>query len=161
MFLSYFDQENKIANQPTHYGQLINIPATKDFLDSTQLWIEQPSGRMFHRGGNNSNAINDTPFKRFLDTDDLSAAGVVAGNVSNANAWWVKLGGTIPLIIQGGYNTGKSGSWAIAFPHALLGISGDYSGSNDMDWGPSISGNTTSWSAGSSGSNVRVIAIGY
>ena len=32
-----------------------------------------------------------------------SQAGVVAGDVSNANAWWVKLGGTIPLIIQGGY----------------------------------------------------------
>ena len=30
------------------------------------------------------------------------SAGVVAGDVSNANAWWVKLGGTIPLIIQGG-----------------------------------------------------------
>ena len=62
---------------------------------------------------------------------------------------------------QGGYETGKSGSWAIAFPHALLGISGDYSGSGKMDWGPSISGNTTSWSADGSGSNVRVIAIGY
>ena len=35
---------------------------------------------------------------------NASGAGVVAGNVSNANAWWVKLGGTIPLIIQGGYN---------------------------------------------------------
>ena len=34
---------------------------------------------------------------------DVSGAGVVAGNVSNANAWWVKLGGAIPLIIQGGY----------------------------------------------------------
>ena len=34
---------------------------------------------------------------------NASGAGVVAGNVSNANAWWVKLGGTIPLIIQGGY----------------------------------------------------------
>lgn len=63
---------------------------------------------------------------------------------------------------QGGYETGKSGSWAIAFPHALLGISGDYSGnSGKMDWGPSISGNTTSWSANGAGSNVRVIAIGY
>lgn len=30
------------------------------------------------------------------------SAGVVAGNVSNANAWWVKLGGAVPLIIQGG-----------------------------------------------------------
>lgn len=35
--------------------------------------------------------------------DNVKAqAGVIAGSVSNANAWWVKLGGTIPLIIQGG-----------------------------------------------------------
>lgn len=162
VFLSYFDQNNKITNQPTQYGQLINIPATKDYTESTQLWIEQSSGKMFHRGGNSSIAINDTPFKRFLDTDDLSVDGVVAGNVSNANAWWVKLGGVVPLIIQGGYETGKSGSWAIAFPHALLGISGDYSGNDgNMDWGPSIRGDTTGWSANVSGSNVRVIAIGY
>ena len=88
--------------------------------------------------------------------------GVIAGDVSNANAWWVKFSGAVPLIIQGGYETDKSGSWAIAFPHALLGISGDYSGnSGKMDWGPSISGNTTSWSADGAGSNVRVIAIGY
>ena len=63
---------------------------------------------------------------------------------------------------QGGYETGKSGSWAIAFPHALLGISGDYSGnSGKMDWGPAINGNTTRWSASGAGSDVRVIAIGY
>ncbi len=88
--------------------------------------------------------------------------GVIAGDVSNATAWWVKLSGVVPLVIQGGYETGKSGSWAIAFPHALLGISGDYSGNGGkMDWGPSISGNTTSWSAAGAGSDVRVIAIGY
>nr|DAJ00602.1 MAG TPA: hypothetical protein [Caudoviricetes sp.] len=114
VFLSYFDQKNKIANQPTQYGQLINIPAIKDSIESTQLWIEQASGKMFHRGGNDSIAINDTPFKRFLDTDDLSAAGVVAGDVSNANAWWVKLGGAVPLIIQGGI--GGSG---FTYPLAL------------------------------------------
>ena len=63
---------------------------------------------------------------------------------------------------QGGYRAGRSGSWAIAFPHALLGISGDYSGEGgSMDWGPSISGNTTGWSSGSGGSELRVIAIGY
>lgn len=90
------------------------------------------------------------------------SAGVVAGDVSDPNSWWVKLGGAVPLIIQGGYETGKSGSWAIAFPHALLGISGDYSGNDGkMDWGPSISGNTTGWSANGAGSGVRVIAIGY
>ena len=161
VFISSFSQ-NKIANQPEAWGQLINIPWNREGDESTQIWIEQNSGRMYHRGGNGASAVNDVPFKRFLDTDDLSAAGVVAGNVSNSNAWWVKLGGVIPLIIQGGYGTGKSGTWAIAFPHALLGISGDYSGNGgDMDWGPSISGDTTSWSANGSGSNVRVIAIGY
>lgn len=101
VFMSYFTQKDKIANQPTQYGQLLNIPANKG-NESTQLWIEQSSGKMFHRSGNGSIAINDTPFTRFLDTDDLSAAGVVAGDVSNANAWWVKLGGAIPIIIQGG-----------------------------------------------------------
>lgn len=161
MFISYFDQENKIANQPGQFGQLLNLPADKGD-ESAQLWIEQHSGRMFHRGGNASTSIDITPFKRFLDTDDLSAVGVVAGNVSNANAWWVKLGGAVPLIIQGGYKTGKSGSWAIAFPHALLGISGDYSGnSGDMGWGPSIDGGTTGWSSHGAGADVRVIGIGY
>ena len=103
VFMSYFNQENKIANQPAKYGQLLNLPADKG-VESAQLWIEQASGKIYHRGGNGLITINDAPFKRFLDTDDLSAAGVVAGNVSNANAWWVKLGGAVPLIIQGGYN---------------------------------------------------------
>lgn len=116
VFLSYFTQNNKIANQPGQYGQLLNIPADKG-NESAQFWIEQPTGRMFHRGGNGSIAINGAPFKRFLDTDDLSAAGVVAGDVSNANAWWVKLGGAVPLIIQGGNCwTSTKISFPVAFP---------------------------------------------
>lgn len=113
VFMSFFYQKDKIANQPTQYGQLLNLPADKS-AESAQLWIEQPTGKMFYRGGNSATAINDTPFKRFLDTDDLSAAGVVAGDVSNANAWWVKLGGTIPLIIQGGFSSGYI-TYPIAF----------------------------------------------
>lgn len=105
VFMSFY-QQDKIANQPTQYGQLLNIPADKS-QEACQLWVEQNSGRLYHRGGNGSIVINDTPFKRFLDTDDLSAAGVVAGDVSNANAWWVKLGGAIPLIIQGGIGGGS------------------------------------------------------
>ena len=100
VFMSYFDQKDKIANQPTQYGQLLNIPADK-LQKACQLWVEQANGRLYHRGGDALTAINDTPFKRFLDTDDLSAAGVVAGDVSNPKSWWVKLGGAIPIIIQG------------------------------------------------------------
>ena len=138
VFMSYFTQ-NKIANQPGQYGQLLNLPADKG-AESAQLWIEQNSGRMYHRGGNGSIAINGTPFKRFLDTDDLSAAGVVAGNVSNANAWWVKLGGAVPLIIQGGYNeTHTNTTRTITYPVAFSSIIGawiaEIASYPDSDWG--------------------------
>lgn len=127
VFMSYFSQNNKIANQPGQYGQLLNLPADKG-SESAQLWIEQPSGRIYHRGGNRSIAINDTPFKRFLDTDDLSAAGVVAGDVRNTNAWWVKLGGAVPLIIQGGYTwVGSRSDITVRYPISfgkVLGIAG-------------------------------------
>ena len=112
VFMSYFDQKDKIANQPTQCGQLINLPADKS-AESAQLWIEQHTGKMFHRGGNGEVAINDTPFTRFLDTEDLSAAGVVAGDVSNPDSWWVKLGGMIPLIIQGINNVYVNGDTAV------------------------------------------------
>ena len=117
VFMSYFNQNNKIANQPGQYGQLLNIPADKN-IESTQLWIEQDSGKVFHRGGNASIVINDTPFKRFLDTGDLSAVGVVAGDVSNPNSWWVKLGGAVPLIIQGGIG-GSSFTYPLALSRVL------------------------------------------
>ena len=109
VFMSCFNQKDKIANQPTQYGQLLNIPADKTG-EACQLWVESPNGRLYHRGGNYSIATNDTPFKRFLDTDDLSAAGVVAGDVSNPDSWWVKLGGAVPLIIQG-VTAVMTGNW--------------------------------------------------
>lgn len=165
VFMSFFNQKDKIANQPTQYGQLINLPADKG-SESAQLWIEQDNGRMFHRGGNGSNAINDTPFKRFLDTDDLSPAGVVAGDVSNPYSWWVKLGGTIPLIIQGAYNMGAGWhSWPIAFPNSCL--TGQYSRTNSMktDWGYASFDNTgySIVVEGDTGSSYMssVVGIGY
>ena len=165
VFMSFFTQNYKIANQPTQYGQLLNLPADKG-VESAQLWIEQSSGRMFHRGGNGSNAINDTPFKRFLDTDDLSPAGVVAGDVSNPYSWWVKLGGTIPLIIQGAYNMGAGWhSWPIAFPNSCL--TGQYSRTNSMktDWGYASFDNTgySIVVEGDTGSSYMssVVGIGY
>ena len=50
-------------------------------------------------------------------------SGVVDGNISNPDAWWVKLGGKIPLIIQGGKiwtrNDGDSRVY-VAFPIQFL-----------------------------------------
>ena len=62
--------------------------------------------------------------------------GVIAGDVSNANAWWVKLSGAVPLIIQGGMHDNRKNwendtaapaytvSYPIAFPNACFTITG-------------------------------------
>ena len=53
------------------------------------------------------------------DSFETLSAGVVTGDVSNPNSWWVKLGGTIPIIIQGGYNyVGIRSNVGISFPVA-------------------------------------------
>lgn len=62
------------------------------------------------------------------DSFETLSAGVVAGDVSNPNSWWVKLGGTIPIIIQGGYiddgtaTTSRNIKYPIVFNKAILGI---------------------------------------
>ena len=67
--------------------------------------------------------VNGTDIMSYIN-NVKSQAGVVAGNVSNANAWWVKLGGAVPLIIQGiYYNSQITYTFPIAFPTNVLGAS--------------------------------------
>ena len=62
------------------------------------------------------------------DSFETLSAGVVAGDVSNPNSWWVKLGGTIPIIIQGGYTwVGLRSDITVNYPISfskVLGIAG-------------------------------------
>lgn len=62
-FCVIYYNEDVINNQPTQYGQLINIPATKDGVESTQLWIVQHEGTIYSRGGNDTIVLNDTTFR--------------------------------------------------------------------------------------------------
>lgn len=62
-FCSIYYDTLVLNNQPTQYGQLINIPATKDGNESTQLWIDQNYGCIRCRGGNSTIVVNDIPFK--------------------------------------------------------------------------------------------------
>lgn len=48
--------------------------------------------------------------------------GVIAGDVSNANAWWVKLSGAVPLIIQGGKSARTDRYETVKFPIAFTAI---------------------------------------
>lgn len=60
-FCIIYYTENKINNQPTPYGQLINIPVD-GHNEVSQLWIRQPTGTILSRGGNLNIKINDQPF---------------------------------------------------------------------------------------------------
>lgn len=63
--------------------------------------------------------------------------GIIAGDVSNANAWWVKLSGMIPLIIQGGFSSSGTFTYPISISRFLTGgvTSRMTSRNYDSDWG--------------------------
>nr|DAM27476.1 MAG TPA: tail fiber protein [Caudoviricetes sp.] len=71
IFTRYFAGDGQIDNQPTTWGQLINFPAGMDNEESCQFWIEQSAGKLYHRGGNGANKVNDIPFTRILDEYDV------------------------------------------------------------------------------------------
>ena len=63
LFIRYFTSTDNFENQPTQYGQLINIPANKGD-ESAQLWIEQSNGIIYARGGNTSMPVKNEAFKQ-------------------------------------------------------------------------------------------------
>ena len=110
-FISYYSKK-LLNNQPSQYGQLINLCADKG-NEATQIWVDQCSGKLAFRGGNGSKVMNDMAFT-YVATEDK--AGVIDGDVSNANSWWVKIGGVIPIIVQGGYTKCNA---TVTFPKAF------------------------------------------
>ena len=73
--------------------------------------------------------------------------GVIAGDVSNANAWWVKLSGAVPLIIQGGFSSSGTFTYPISISRFLTGgaTSRMTSRNYDSDWGDIIGTPTSSY----------------
>lgn len=102
---SIYYTENMIANQPTQYGQLINIPATD--YESTQLWISQVDGRIYGRKGNGETPIDSQPFMA------TSGSGIIAQSL--AQNGWVKFDNG--LIMQWGDGYGRNWTnFPIAYP---------------------------------------------
>lgn len=75
------------------------------------------------------------------DSFETLSAGVVAGNVSNPKSWWVKLGGTIPLIIQGvtgsvGDDTPATYTFPVSYSGFFVPVTGF---GRAVSWGPTAS----------------------
>lgn len=104
VFSSYYTETGKIKNQPTQYGQLLNIPANNKNAESTQIWIEQPNGNIYVRGGNLSTPINDAVFRKVAFQDDVN--GIVAANL--AQNGYVKFSNG--LLVQWGFGASPYGT---------------------------------------------------
>lgn len=109
-FCSIYYTQNKINKQPTQYGQLINIPADKNY-ESTQLWIEQHSGNLFSRGGNGNTRVNDTAFKQFATLDDVGEAEKVNSQGTN----WVRYESGLQLCWVNNITTQTTWSFPVPF----------------------------------------------
>ena len=71
IFISSYNSK-VFQHQPNQWGQLINIPADKE-NESLQIWINQPDGAIYCRGGNGSIKVNDTPFTSVLSKETVLA----------------------------------------------------------------------------------------
>lgn len=118
--LPYTPNGNNSVWDGTHFPAIgedgvIEIGRMVDFHEKSGDTVDY-SLRLSSSGG--KLLVNGTDIMSYI-ANVQSQAGVVSGNVSNANAWWVKLGGAIPLIIQGGYKyVGIRTDISIPFPVA-------------------------------------------
>lgn len=101
IFSCYFDTEGRFENQPTRYGQLINLApsADKNSGECAQLWIAQNGGDVWTRGGNNSNPVKDRNFRRLAFIDEIRY--VVSESTAGPGFWrewndgWLEQGGYV------------------------------------------------------------------
>lgn len=161
----YYDTEGKIKNQPSQYGQLINLPALGT-TESTQIWLNQLDGRLMTRRGKQDVPINDQPFS------DSSGGGIIAQSLQQ-NGWAKFANG---LIIQWVRDDDHiyveqdniSYNFPISFPNACIFCGG-------LGWGKNMYGggyqggavnsfNSTGFhyiGGDNGGSNMMAFALGY
>lgn len=71
IFIKNYGIDNHFDNKPTDWGQLINLPAGMWNDESTQFWVDRPDGHLYIRCGNGNININNTPFRKILDFEDM------------------------------------------------------------------------------------------
>lgn len=71
IFIKNYGIDDHFDNKPTYWGQLINLPAGMWDNESTQFWIDRPDGHLYMRCGNGNINVNNTPFRKILDFEDM------------------------------------------------------------------------------------------
>ena len=76
--IHFYMTNNKLIDQPSQYGYVINVGDTGNNVH--QLWLEQPSGDISHRGGNSDGwagtwktLLDSSNYKEFCTLDNIGA----------------------------------------------------------------------------------------
>ena len=67
---AYYNQTEKINGQPSQYGYLLNMTSGEGSTQVHQLWMQQPNGSLFHRGGNTSSGLQS--WKTIFDSSNYT-----------------------------------------------------------------------------------------
>ena len=80
---SFYDVEGQLNNQPQRYGIVINFPSGLGG-ELFQLWHSQPTGDLYHRGGNHNkpDCWNGATWKKCLDSSNYGSYGTYSVRVS-------------------------------------------------------------------------------
>lgn len=86
----YYGQTDRLIDQPSTYGYLINLARARDNDNIRQIWLGQPGGAILHRGGN-ANGWDGT-WRLVLDTSNYlnycvaKTGGTFTGYVNMSNS---------------------------------------------------------------------------
>lgn len=120
---SFYSTAGQLNDQPQQYGFVLNIPSDKS-AEVFQIWHNQPSGNMYHRGGNNSNwsgtwrcLLDSSNYKAYL-LDSIYPVGSIYMSVNSTSpasflgGTWVQLKDRFLLGAGDTYSNGATGGAA-------------------------------------------------
>ncbi len=144
----YYTERATINNKPSSWGQLINLPVDTD-SESTQLWIEQPSGALFSRASNFDIQIDNTPFRRIAFSDEVE-------QVVNQGSNWIRYKSGLQLCWV--TSIGSNSWWSFPFAFSSIPVVQFTDIGGDWSWASSPSTTGCKHESGGTGNG---FAIGW
>lgn len=87
--IHFYSNSNQLTDQPSQYGFLHNI--SNSAAEVHQVWYEQASGSVYHRGGNGSGWSGS--WKRFLDTGNYNSYVPTKTGGGASGTWGINITG--------------------------------------------------------------------
>ena len=128
----FYTQTGQLRDQPSQYGFLLNIGASSEVH---QLWMTQPNGGLYHRGGNGQSGWSGT-WKVILDSSNYTS---YCAKASHTHSYLPLSGGTLTGTLVTKNTESIMALNSSGTKKALIGISEG----NNLYIGSATSGNAT------------------